>query len=102
LFAFLTSRAERAADYWTRVEQHRKQPWRMIGELGPTVLLRFLLRRLSLADAVRSVSQRMEVDAHAVLLPWAEAGLDVDKLSHLEMAREIARARRARGQALSP
>jgi molybdopterin-guanine dinucleotide biosynthesis protein A len=102
LFAFLTTRAERATTYWTRVEQHRKRPWRMIGELGPTVLLRFLLRRLSLADALRLVSERMEVEAHAVLLPWAEAGLDVDKLSHLEMAREIARARRARGQALSP
>ena len=93
LYAFLTSRAERAVGYWTRVEQHRKRPWRMISELGPTVLLRFLLRRLSLADAIRLVSERMEVEAHSVLLPWAEAGLDVDKVSHLEMATEIARAR---------
>jgi hypothetical protein len=34
------------------------------------------------------------VEAHAVLLPWAEAGLDVDKVSHLETATEIIRARR--------
>lgn len=93
LFAFLTVRAERAATYWTRIEEHRKQPWRMIGELGPMVLLRFLLRRLRLADAVRLVAERMHVEAHAVLLPWPEAALDVDKVSHLEMAAEIARAR---------
>jgi hypothetical protein len=75
----------------------------MIRELGPTVLLRFLLRRLSLADAVRLVSKRMGVEAHAVLLPWAEAGLDVDNAGHLEVVREIARARgeqlRGRGPA---
>lgn len=93
LFAFLTAPAERAAEYWTRIEEHRKQPWRMIRELGPTVLLRFLLHRLSLADTVDLVSQRMGVDARAVLLPWAEAGLDVDKIRHLEMATEIMRGR---------
>jgi hypothetical protein len=97
LFAFLTHRAERAATYWTRIERHRKQPWRMIRELGPTTLFRFLLRRLSLADTIRLVSGRMEVEAHAVILPWAEAGLDVDKVSHLETATEIARARRELG-----
>jgi molybdopterin-guanine dinucleotide biosynthesis protein A len=94
LFAFLTAGAERAAGYWTRVEQDRKRPWRMIRELGPTVLLRFLLHRLSLADAVRLVSERMGVEAHTVLLPWAEAGLDVDNVGHLELVTEIARARR--------
>jgi hypothetical protein len=69
----------------------------MIRELGPTTLFRFLLRRLSLADTIRLVSGRMEVEAHAVILPWAEAGLDVDKVSHLETATEIARARRELG-----
>lgn len=97
LFAFLTPRAERAANYWTRIEQHRKQPWRMIRELGPTTLVRFLLRRLSLADTIRLVSGRMEVEAHAVMMPWAEAGLDVDKVSHLETATNITRARRKPG-----
>jgi hypothetical protein len=70
----------------------------MISELGPTVLLRFLLHRLSLADAVRLVSERMGVEAHAVLLPWAEAGLDVDKVAHLETATDIARVRSEQGR----
>lgn len=94
LFAFLTARSESAAEYWTRIEEHRKQPWRMIRELGPIVLLRFLLRRLTLADTVALVSERMGVDARAVLLPWAEAGLDVDKPHHLEVATAIMRSRR--------
>lgn len=99
LFAFLTPRAERAAGYWTRVEQQRKRPWRMIRELGPIVLLRFLTRRLTLADVVRLVSERMEVQAHAILLPWPEAGLDVDNTNHLRVVAEIARAQRERNHA---
>lgn len=100
LFAFLTPRAERAAGYWTLVEQQRKKPWRMIWELGPIVLLRFFTRRLSLAEVVRLVSERMDVQAHTILLPWAEAGLDVDNINHLEVVTQIARARRGESRRL--
>jgi GTP:adenosylcobinamide-phosphate guanylyltransferase len=86
LYAFLTPDAQRAARAWRRIEQHRKQPWRMIGALGPWVLLRFLLGRLGLDEAIEIASSRIGARAAAIQLTQPEAGFDVDKLSDLRIA----------------
>lgn len=86
LYAFLTPSARRAAEAWRQVEQHRKRPWRIIGALGVTVLLRFLRGRLRLGEALELASQRIGLRADAVVLQHAEAGFDVDKASDLRIA----------------
>ena len=48
LFAFRSRQALRAAEFWVRAEAFRKQPWRLASAFGPTTLLLFVLRRLSL------------------------------------------------------
>jgi GTP:adenosylcobinamide-phosphate guanylyltransferase len=51
LFAFRTPEARRAAAFWVRAERFRKQPWRLVGALGPATLLLFALHRLDLDAA---------------------------------------------------
>jgi GTP:adenosylcobinamide-phosphate guanylyltransferase len=93
LFAFLTPEARRAAEFWVRAERFRKQPWRLAQAFGPTALLLFVLRQLDLDGAIARVSRAIGARVSAILLPFAEAAVDVDKAADLELANEILRDR---------
>ncbi len=89
LFAFLTPDARIAADFWRQVESERKKPLRMIQKLGWVPVLRYLLGRLSLDDALISISRRLGFKAGAVIMPFADAAVDVDSVSDLELVKKI-------------
>jgi GTP:adenosylcobinamide-phosphate guanylyltransferase len=89
LFAFLTPQSQRAPRRWTEVEQQRKRPWKMVRVLGPSTLLRFAARRLSLDDIVALVGKKMDVRIAPVLLSNPQAGFDVDKPSHVAEVERI-------------
>ena len=95
LFAFLTPRAQRAAEFWQRAEQFRKQPWRLVASFGPLSLLLFLTRRIDLEGAFERVSRAMGVRVRAVRMPWAEAAIDVDRPADLGLVCRVL-AERAR------
>jgi GTP:adenosylcobinamide-phosphate guanylyltransferase len=65
------------------------QPWRMVSAFGPLTLLLFLARRLDLQAAFRRASRAIGVRLHAVTMPMAEAAVDVDKISDLELVNRI-------------
>ena len=90
LFAFLTPQGRAAADFWRRVENERKRPVKMLSELGWRVVLRYLLGRLSLKDALQHISRRMGLRAGVVILPFPEAAVDVDSVSDWAVAQSIA------------
>ena len=89
LFAFLTPRARRAADFWRQVENQRKNPLRVIRVLGVMAVLGYLMGRLSLAGALDRMSQRLGFKAGAVIMPYAEAAIDVDSAADLKLVGEI-------------
>jgi len=89
LFAFLTPEARRAAEFWGRAERFRKRPWRLVAAFGPLSLLLFLLRRLTLGAALERVSRAIGARARAIRMPWAEAAIDVDRPSDLELVNQI-------------
>lgn len=89
LFAFLTPSARRTAEFWVRAEQFRKQPWKLARAFGPSTLLLFLLRRLDLEAAMRRASRAIGARILAVRMPFAEAAVDVDRLSDLELINAI-------------
>ena len=89
LFAFRTERAERAAAFWTHAEQFRKRPWRLVGAFGPLTLLLYALRRLDLGGALERVSVAMQARVRPVLLPFAEAAIDVDRSADFELVSRI-------------
>ncbi|MBT8370195.1 MAG: nucleotidyltransferase family protein [Deltaproteobacteria bacterium] len=89
LFAFMTPDARVAADFWRQVESERKKPLRMIQKLGWVPVLRYLLGILSLDDALKSISQRLGFKAGAVIMPFADAAVDVDSVSDWELVKKI-------------
>ena len=91
LFAFLTPTARRAAAFWVRAEQFRKRPWRLASVFGPAALLLYAVGRLDLDAALERVSRAMGVRVRAVLLPYAEAAIDVDRPADLALAERILR-----------
>ncbi len=89
LFAFRGQGATLVLDFWRRVEQHRKQPWRIAHALGWGTLLLYLCRRLSLARLFARLSRRSGTRLHAVLLEDPHAGIDVDTVEDLRLVRSI-------------
>ena len=94
LFAFLTPRAHRAADFWRQVETQRKKPLHIIRVLGPMAVLRYLLGQLSLTEALARVSRRLGFKAGAVIMPYPEAAIDVDSVADWELVQEVASQQR--------
>jgi CTP:molybdopterin cytidylyltransferase MocA len=89
LFAFLTPGSRRVADAWRQVEQQRKNPLRVIRQLGWWSVLRYLTGQLSLQAALEKLSQRLNVSVQAVLLPFPEAAIDVDSIADQRLVEGI-------------
>lgn len=70
-----------------RLLAHRKSPGKLAGDIGWGVLVRYLLHRLKLADVERVAGRLLAVRGAGLVFPYADAGVDVDKLSDLELAR---------------
>lgn len=90
LFAFLTPRARKAADFWRQVETQRKNPLRVIRILGWVAVARYLTGRLTLAEALKRVSRSLGIKAGAVIMPFAEAAVDVDSVEDWKLVERIA------------
>lgn len=64
----------------------RKQPLRLAAMIGPGVLLKLLIGRLSIAELEGKVSRLLGVEARALMTSHAAVGTDVDKESDLALA----------------
>ena len=93
LFAVHNKRGLRILEQWKHLEAARKKPWRLVAAFGPLALIRFLLGTLSLDDVFATVSKRLGLIAKPVLLPFAEAAIDVDKPADLALAEAILKNR---------
>jgi GTP:adenosylcobinamide-phosphate guanylyltransferase len=89
LFAFLTPRSRGVADTWRRVEQQRKNPLRVVSQLGWWSVLLYLLGRLPLDSALDELSQRLQVRIRPVVLPFPEAAIDVDTIADQRLVEAI-------------
>ncbi|WP_158509711.1 NTP transferase domain-containing protein [Limnochorda pilosa] len=65
----------------------RKNPLRMSRLLGPRVIVKLAVNRLSTDDVARRIYDMLGLKGRAVFTPYAEIGVDVDKPSDLELAR---------------
>ncbi len=78
---------------------HRKAPLMLARDVGLGLLLRLLTGRLSLAQAEDRVGGLLGIRGRAILFPYAEAGVDVDKPEDLALAeRELGSPGQASGQ----
>jgi GTP:adenosylcobinamide-phosphate guanylyltransferase len=86
LYAFLRPRGRNLVPFWKKAEDLRKKPWRLVGEiLGPIAILLYLLRVSKLNEALNAVSAKAGVRSQAVIIPYANAGVDVDKAEDIAL-----------------
>ena len=71
--------------FWERMVAARKSPFRQAALLGFDLLFLMLIRRITINDAVKRVSNRLGLKGRAVISPYAEIGMDVDKPHQLEL-----------------
>jgi CTP:molybdopterin cytidylyltransferase MocA len=89
LFLVRSPKAARAADFWRRMEAHRKHPVRLIWEVGPLALIRVMVGLMNAEQAFAYLSQKVGATICHVELPIAEAAVDVDKPADLELVERI-------------
>jgi GTP:adenosylcobinamide-phosphate guanylyltransferase len=74
-------------ELWERIIASRKNVFKQAALLGYDTLLLLLLRQVTLEGAIKRVSRRVNLTGRALLCPYAEIGMDVDKPHQLELMR---------------
>jgi molybdopterin-guanine dinucleotide biosynthesis protein A len=69
--------------------QARKNPLRLARLFGARVLLRFAFRRLSIAQAEARASKVIGARVRAVVSPYPEIGVNVDRVSDIALAERL-------------
>ena len=71
------------------IERDRKKAWRLLAFLGPSFLIGALTRTLALQAAANRIGRKLGITTKAVVLPFAEAAIDVDKPEDLRLVERI-------------
>lgn len=93
LFFINSPEALRIIRFWREAEQDRKQPWKIAWRFGLVTALRLLIGRPDVHRAFELISARLGARAGVVVMPFAEAAIDVDSQADLELVRSIIAAR---------
>ena len=72
---------------WQKLTDARKRPLKQAGLIGFTTCC-WLPRLITLEGAVKRVVKRLDLDARALLNPYAEIGMDADKPHQLAILRD--------------
>lgn len=76
-------------DLIARTIQMRKKPWQLAKLLGGRAFSKLLCRRLSIREIEARVRQVLGYAGVAIISPYPEVGIDVDKPTDLELARRV-------------
>jgi len=89
LFLAMSDTGVKAVRFWRDVGHDRKRPLKIALRFGYGALIRILTGRLGLAGAFVHGSKRVGAEITPVIIPIAEAAIDVDKVSDLALAEKI-------------
>jgi len=74
-------------DTWKRLIDARKNPVKQAAIIGFDTLFLTLARLITLEEAVKKVTTRLHMTGKAIICPFAETAMDVDKPHQLELIR---------------
>ena len=94
LFCLKTPEANKVVEFWQSAEADRKRPWRIALRFGVWGALRLLIKRPSVEDAFAIISKRLGVQVGSVILPFADAAVDVDTDDDLALVERVLSERR--------
>ena len=89
LFAILNPEGCKALSFWRQAEADRKHPWRIARRFGFVALFQYLFRRLTLTDALQSLSKAAGCRIGHVEVKCARAAVDVDSVADQQLAEKI-------------
>lgn len=89
LFAFLTPAGKEAVTFWSRIEQQRKKPWKILKTLGIGILARYVLRQLTLPKALHALSVKSGCRIDFVTVDDPRAAVDIDSTDDLKLAEAV-------------
>lgn len=95
LFYIANDKGLNAIKFWRRAQQYRKRPIRLAASVGVGILLRYITGRLTLDGAFKYASKRLSIKAKPILIPIADAAIDVDKPSDKQLVEQILRDRQS-------
>jgi CTP:molybdopterin cytidylyltransferase MocA len=93
IFAITTAQGLKLVETWETIERDRKKPWRLVSRFGLKPLFFLILGRLTPDVAFKMISDKIGAKVAPIFMPYAEAAIDVDKPSDLELAEKILRQR---------
>ena len=73
---------------WHKITDARKSPLKQAALVGFDTAFLLLTGRLTLEKAEANIMKRLNLTGKAIICPYAEVGMDVDKLFQLEIMRE--------------
>jgi hypothetical protein len=74
-------------EIWDKLIASRKNVFKQAALIGYDTLFLLLFRWITLDDTVAKVTQRLKITGRAIVCPYAEVGMDVDKPHQLEIMR---------------
>jgi GTP:adenosylcobinamide-phosphate guanylyltransferase len=88
-------------DMWEKITDARKSPLKQAALVGFDTALMLLAGQLTLEKAEANIMARLNITGKAIVCPYAEVGMDVDKLFQLEIMREDLKKRLRKAGRLS-
>lgn len=89
LFALTGAGSVNALKFWEKVEADRKSVLRLAAHFGPVLMVRLLLRRMGLRDALAAAGAKLGASAAPVILSDGRMGVDVDKPEDHALAEKL-------------
>jgi GTP:adenosylcobinamide-phosphate guanylyltransferase len=75
------------SELWERIINARKNVFKQAALIGFDTLILLLLRLITLESGVKMVTKRLKVTGRAIVCPYAEVGMDIDKPHQLDIIR---------------
>ena len=75
------------SEFWNKVLDARKNPAAQAALIGPDIIFKYLFGRLTSDDVIQRVADKLGIRGRAIVCPYPEVGMDVDKPHQLEIMR---------------
>lgn len=82
-----TSIVDQNSEFWNKLIEARKNPAAQASMIGLDIIFKFIFRQLTIDDVIKRVADKLGLKGRAIVCPYPEIGMDVDKPHQLELVR---------------
>jgi molybdopterin-guanine dinucleotide biosynthesis protein A len=75
------------SEFWNKIIEARKNPAAQAALIGLDIIFKYAFRQLSIDDVIHRVADKLGLKGRAIVCPYPEVGMDVDKPHQLEIMR---------------